>query len=279
MLFYDYLHEKLPSLTEEWYHGLDKTKGGVYGTCNPSEIETLKKQNYDFHSIFITLFDEDEDSCSDEAFQRWIDSITSDEAHLNTALPDIIEEFHRNQQLYLQHVEKYFYHHGDQLAFEDYASCVQKITDTFKDIVVAFSIKNQAKSKQLIHAQSELITELSSPIIDLNEKISLLPLVGEIDTHRAKIIFTNTIESCAKRQIQCLLVDLSGVPIIDTMVANELFQLIKGLTLVGTRTSLSGVRPEIAQTAVQIGIDFSGLKIYSSIAHALAKLDFSTIDM
>lgn len=278
MTFYDFLNSSLSSLTDEWYRGLDKNKSGIYGSDDPEKISRLKSQNYKFHEIFIELFNLDGE-CTDESFQRWIDDITSDQQHLDTPLHDIIEEFLRNQQIYLNHIKEYFELHGESLTFKQYSLCVEKVTSSFDSIIVQFSTKNQIKSKQLIHAQSELITELSSPIIHLNENISLLPLVGEIDTHRAKVVFTNTIETCSTESVDCLLIDVSGVPILDTLVANELFQLIKGLRLIGTRTSLCGVRPEIAQTAVQLGIDFDGYKIYSSIAKALANLDFTTIEI
>lgn len=277
MTFYEYLQSNLSSLTEEWYKGLDKNKNGVYSTDNLEEISTLKNQNYLFHKIFIELFNKEED-CEEE-FTAWIDQTTSDQAHLNTPLPEIIEEFSRNQQIYLEHVRNYFEIYGENYTFRDYSECIDKITTTFNHIVVRYSAKKQNKSKQIIHAQSELITELSSPIIQLNDKISLLPLVGEIDTHRAKKIFTSTIDFCSKKEVDCLLMDLSGVHIVDTQVANQLFQLINGLKLIGTTTFLSGVRPEIAQTAVQLGIDFKEYKIFSSIALGLASLKFTTIDI
>ncbi|WP_260681948.1 STAS domain-containing protein [Alkalicoccobacillus porphyridii] len=278
MKFYEYLKNNLCSLTEEWYNGLDKNKSGVYSSDNSSEVETLKDLNYQFHEIFIEIFN-DEKEFGEDSFHKWIEEVTSDQGHLETPLPEIIDEFLRNQQIYLDRVKSFFAIYGADHTFEDYGISIDRITETFRQIVVQFSLKKQIKSKQIIHAQSELITELSSPIIHLNDQISLLPLVGEIDTHRAKVIFTNTINFCAEQRVHCLLLDLSGVPIIDTQVANQLFQLINGLKLVGTQTSLSGVRPEIAQTSIQLGIDFKGYKVYSSIAQALANLDFTTIEI
>ncbi len=76
-------------------------------------------------------------------------------------------------------------------------------------------------------------------------------------------------EQCVQLQVDSLLIDLSGVPIVDTMVANQIFSLIEGLKLIGVKASLSGVRPEIAQTSVQLGIDFMSIPIYSSIERAL----------
>ncbi|WYP27053.1 STAS domain-containing protein [Alkalihalobacillus sp. FSL W8-0930] len=278
MTLYDFFKSNAESITDAWYASLDKHKGGVYGTEDPDEIATLKEQNLRFHRIFIELFN-DESVLEDETFKQWLDEVTSDEAHLNTLLPEVVEEFLENQQIYLDYLHTYFQHHSDDFNFNDYQSYIQKVTDTFQRVVVLYSKKNQEKSKQFILAQTNLINELSSPVIQLNHHISLLPLVGEINTERAKVIVSNTIKFCAEYEVGCLLIDLSGVSHIDTMVASQLSELIQGLTLIGTRTSLSGIRPEIAQTAVQLGIKFTGFNIYPSIAQALANLDFRTIDV
>ncbi|MGN7312362.1 STAS domain-containing protein [Alkalicoccobacillus gibsonii] len=275
---YDFFKSNAESITEDWYARLGMHKGGVYGTEDPDEIATLKEQNLRFHHIFIELFN-DESVLEDETFQRWLDEVTSDEAHLNTLLPEVVEEFLNNQQIYLDYLHTYLQHHGDDFTLNDYQTYIQKITDTFQRVVVLYSKKSQQKSKQFILAQTELINELSSPVIQLNHDISLLPLVGEINTERAKVIVSNTIKFCAEYEVTCLLVDLSGVSHIDTMVASQLSELIQGLRLIGTRTSLSGIRPEIAQTAVQLGIKFTSYNIYPSIAQALANLDFTTIDV
>ncbi|OAZ59384.1 RsbT co-antagonist protein RsbRC [Bacillus siamensis] len=120
-----------------------------------------------------------------------------------------------------------------------------------------------------LNAQREMILELSSPVITLSKRTGLLPLVGNIDTHRAKYILENTLSTCANRLIEHLLIDLSGVVVVDTMVAHQIFKLIEALNLIGVSSTLSGIRPEIAQTAVQLGINFSDITVKSNLAQAL----------
>jgi rsbT co-antagonist protein RsbR len=273
---YQFLKENTWEFTEEWYKGLDKTKGGVYGSTVPEKIQELKQQNHEFHLIFVELFNEESERLEDE-FDQWVNKIVLDQAHLATPLPEIIEEFFNNQTLYLKTIDTYVKTHNPELSTTEYNKYIQLLLHSFQQIVIEFSKRNQEKSEQLLLAQKEMITELSSPVIHLNEQIALLPLVGEIDTHRAKVIFEQTLQSCVDDRIQSLLIDLSGVPVVDTMVANQLFQLIEGLTLVGTTASLSGIRPEIAQTAVQLGIDFNRTKVYATIASALSKLNFNAM--
>ena len=105
--------------------------------------------------------------------------------------------------------------------------------------------------------------------IKLNSTTALLPLIGEIDTHRAKVILESTLNQCAKFKIDRLYIDLLGVPIVDTMVAHQISQMYGALKLIGVDTCLSGVRPSIAQTTVQLCIDFKDIETYSSIEQAM----------
>lgn len=105
-----------------------------------------------------------------------------------------------------------------------------------------------------------------------------MPLVGDIDTARAKIILENTLKQCSQKGVQHLCIDLSGVVIIDTMVAQQIFDLVTSLRLIGVETTISGIRPEIAQTAVQLGLPFNEFRTAASLAHALERMtEFSPI--
>ncbi|MCJ7992796.1 STAS domain-containing protein [Priestia sp. OVS21] len=120
-----------------------------------------------------------------------------------------------------------------------------------------------------LRAHQELIHELSSPVITIKKDVALLPLVGDIDTTRAKIIIESTLQQCADKHIAHLYIDLSGVVLVDTMVAHQIFQLIDTLSLLGIKSTLSGIRPEVAQTAIQLGLSFTNIRIKSNLAQAL----------
>lgn len=148
MTLYDFFKSNAESITDAWYASLDKHKGGVYGTEDPDEIATLKEQNLRFHRIFIELFN-DESVLEDETFKQWLDEVTSDEAHLNTLLPEVVEEFLENQQIYLDYLHTYFQHHSDDFNFNDYQSYIQKVTDTFQRVVVLYSKKTRKSQSSL----------------------------------------------------------------------------------------------------------------------------------
>ena len=110
---------------------------------------------------------------------------------------------------------------------------------------------------------------MSAPVIQLQHHTGLLPVVGEIDTQRAKYLLENTLSECTNKGITHLYIDLSGVNMIDTMVAMQIFQLIDALKIVGVKTTLSGVRPEIALTAINLGLDFKDIKIAGNLSQVL----------
>ncbi|MDX1807759.1 MAG: STAS domain-containing protein, partial [Paenisporosarcina sp.] len=93
-----------------------------------------------------------------------------------------------------------------------------------------------------------------------------------IDSIRANHILENTLGQSVRLDITTLIMDLSGVPMVDTMVANEIFKIITSLGLLGISTILTGIRPEVAQTSVQLGIDFKEITTYSSLKQAIKVL-------
>ncbi|GAF65813.1 anti-anti-sigma regulatory factor [Bacillus sp. TS-2] len=267
--FYHYLKTEIPNLTEQWYEQLDKSLDGVYGTTDERQIEKLKEHNRQFHQNFAELFNEESGEMTTR-LNKWINEIATDKAHLNTPLDQIIGEFFNVQEQYFQIVQQYIETLSDSPTHREVQGLNHVIFTTFNSIISEFSRRNIIESEKLLKSQQEMILELSSPVITVMEGIAILPLVGDIDTHRAQVIFDKTLAQCNEMQVQQLVIDLSGVAIVDTMVASKIFQVIEGLRLIGTEASLTGIRPEIAQTAVQLGINFKSVSTYSSLAQYFA---------
>lgn len=268
---YNYLLTQTWNLTEKWYAGLDKSNtSGVYASQDPQVIETIKKQNHGFHERFCKLFIEDEEKFLKD-FEEWVLEIAQDPEHLNTPIHHILIEFFNTQQQYLELIYAYE-RDNSHLSHEMVQQWIRDITHTFSKIIAWFTEEHHNYSLKKLKAQQEMINELSSPVISLSKGIAILPLVGDIDTNRAKYIFENALSQCTQKRIDTLLVDISGVAIIDTMVAQQIFQLIEALRLLGVRSILSGIRPEIAQTAVQLGINFQDIHTISTIERAFERL-------
>ncbi|CAK8584156.1 STAS domain-containing protein [Priestia megaterium] len=103
----------------------------------------------------------------------------------------------------------------------------------------------------------------------MTEEIGILPLVGDLDTKRAQYLMESALEKGSQYKLEWLIIDLSAVPIIDTMVADQLFKVIAGLQLIGIEVVISGIRPEIAQTMVNLGIKVEEVKSFSSLHQAV----------
>ncbi|MBB4825002.1 rsbT co-antagonist protein RsbR [Sporosarcina luteola] len=114
--------------------------------------------------------------------------------------------------------------------------------------------------------------ELSVPIVSISNDVAILPLIGDIDTERALMLMENTTKEVGRLKISYLILDLSGVAIVDTMVAHHIFNLSSTLKLLGVKTILTGVRPEVAQTAVSLGLDFSEQITKGTLQQALSEL-------
>lgn len=262
-----FLLDKAKLLTDEWYESLDKTNSkGVYASTNPEVVATLKKQNFNFHLQLCKIFIEEEDKFFKD-FQDWILSIAQDEQHLQTPIHHILQEFFRVRGQYLNFIDEFVALHQEEK--EHQLLWNHMITKAFDNVVLKFVEENQKYSEERLQAQQDMIKELSSPVIALDNNRALLPLVGDIDTSRAKFILENTLQQCGEKGINHLYIDLSGVVIIDTLVADQIFNLIKALNLIGVKTTLSGIRPEIAQTTVQLGISFNNISIKPTLAGAL----------
>lgn len=266
---YHFFVEKTWQLTEDWYENLDKSNSsGVYASNDPEIIKAVKQQNYEFHENFAELFRKEEGSFLAD-FEKWILKVAQDQEHAQTPIHFIIREFHRTQKQYLDLMNEFIEKNKDKLSLKEIHTIYQIISETMGNVIEWFTKEYNRNSEKRLHAQQELILELSTPVIALNNDTALLPLVGEIDTARAKILLEKTLEQCNRLGVNRLLLDLSGVVVIDTMVAHQIFQLVEALSLIGVKTDLSGIRPEVAQTAIQLGLKFDNISVNSSLAIAI----------
>ncbi|WP_096155877.1 MULTISPECIES: RsbT co-antagonist protein RsbRA [Bacillus] len=116
-----------------------------------------------------------------------------------------------------------------------------------------------------VSMQKIALQELAAPLIPVFDKISVMPLVGTIDTERAKQIMENLLQGVVKHRAEVVLIDITGVPVVDTMVAHHIIQAAEAVRLVGATCLLVGIRPEIAQTIVNLGINLDQIITKNSL--------------
>lgn len=184
-------------------------------------------------------------------------------------LHDSIRSFRNVRIAYWSFVQKFIQQSTTLVKAEVVAEWSNLMNTAFDYIIENFAKYHHQYTVDLLATQQALITELSSPVIPIKEGIGVLPLVGNIDTERATIILESTLEQSSAKKLNTIFIDLSAVPVLDTMVAQQLYQLHFALKLIGVNAIFSGIRPELAQTAVSLGINFANMQSYSTLMYAL----------
>ncbi|TGB01827.1 RsbT co-antagonist protein RsbRA [Halobacillus salinus] len=148
----------------------------------------------------------------------------------------------------------------------DYFSEVLKKVDGWVDPIINQLVNEYSGSwEHIVSLQRVALQELSAPLIPVMENITIMPLIGTIDTERAKLIMENLLDGVIKHNAEVVLIDITGVPVVDTMVAHHIIQAAEAVRLIGSRCILVGIRPEIAQTIVNLGIDLGKFPTKSSL--------------
>jgi PAS domain S-box-containing protein len=124
--------------------------------------------------------------------------------------------------------------------------------------------------EQLIQAQAVALEELSTPLIPISDAVVVMPLIGRIDTRRAGQILETLLSGVHEQQAELAIVDITGVTVVDTQVAHALIQTAQAVKLLGADVVLTGLRPEIAQTLVNLGVDLSGVVTHSTLQNGVA---------
>ncbi len=125
----------------------------------------------------------------------------------------------------------------------------------------------------------ETVRQLSTPIVPIYSGILILPLIGQLDTHRAQQVMEKALEAIQHHEAEILIIDITGVPVVDTRVAQYLLQMASAANLLGSKVLLTGIRPEVAQTIVHLDIDISKLttlaSLQSGLEYALTIMDLA----
>jgi len=136
-------------------------------------------------------------------------------------------------------------------------------------VKVARDLTERREQEQLVARQRDEILELSTPVIQVWDKVLVLPVIGTLDSLRAARLTDGLLERIATDQAEVVILDISGVPAIDTDVAQHLLKTVEAARLMGAVSVLSGVRPETAQAIVHLGIELGTLRSRNSLRDAL----------
>lgn len=134
---------------------------------------------------------------------------------------------------------------------------------------MAIDITHQKEVEDALMAQSQEILELSTPVIQIWDGVVVAPLIGTLDSQRTQHFMERFLNTIVETKSPVALVDITGVPTIDTQTAQNLLETISASRLLGTKVIMTGVSPAIAQTLVHLGIDLSAIETHTSLANGL----------
>jgi rsbT co-antagonist protein RsbR len=127
----------------------------------------------------------------------------------------------------------------------------------------------QQTREELIKRQQQDLLELSTPVIKLFEGVLAVPMIGTLDSSRTQVVMETLLQRIVDTGSRLAIIDITGVPTVDTLVAQHLLKTVSAIRLMGAECIISGIRPQIAQTIVHLGIDLQGIASKSSLADAL----------
>ncbi|MFF8309811.1 STAS domain-containing protein [Streptomyces lydicus] len=153
---------------------------------------------------------------------------------------------------------------GDELFTS--ALLVNRLLDT----AGALSFETYVEGREeIIRRQSRQLLEVSTPVVRLWRHVLAVPLIGTLDTARTQVVMENLLQAIQEHEAQIAIIDITGVPTVDTAVAQHLLQTVNAVRLMGADCVISGIRPPIAQTIAQLGIDLSTILTRATLADAL----------
>jgi rsbT co-antagonist protein RsbR len=133
------------------------------------------------------------------------------------------------------------------------------------------TVKAFQKTREgIILRQQEELLELSTPVVKLWDGVLALPMIGTLDSARTQVVMESLLQRIVETGSEIAIIDITGVPTVDTLVAQHLLKTVTAIRLMGADCIVSGIRPQIAQTIVHLGVDLQGVTTKSTLADALA---------
>ncbi len=277
------LRSQQDELLNHWLHDLSKAASDThFGPAHPELMEPLRAL---FWAIRAQLGAEAERELSPASSPQEpgqdADAHREQQATLDTQLQQLIAEQARLQRplsdtlgflLHLKHLLLKALLDAETPPDREAADQAILWLDRYFERIARQAFDDAlAQRDRYISEQSLSIMELSTPVLRLWHQILLLPLVGVIDTGRARQVTDHLLEAIAKYEARVTVIDLTGVPIIDTSVAQHIMKTIDAARLLGSRVVLTGISPEGAQTLTKLGIRFGDVISRASLRAGIAE--------
>ena len=260
----DVLGRHESELLSEWRSSLEKT-----GASRGLSAEDLAQQTSEFlHSLVAAVRSADTSSLASPA---WDDS------------RDILERLSRQRA-----IQGFDWYHTANFIFSlkqplfsllqrEFVDDPNQLTEQvwklseLIDALGMYTIRTYQKTREdVIKRQQEELLELSTPVVKLWDGVLALPMIGTLDSQRTQVVMESLLQRIVDTGSEVAIIDITGVPTVDTLVAQHLLKTVTAIRLMGADCIISGVRPQIAQTIVHLGLDLQGVVTKANLADALA---------
>lgn len=237
------------------------------------EFKKIEAQILEVRANFIALFGEALVDHEDK--ERGLAKITQwgkETGEYIYRLGTSLDEALKDTSFYREHIWSAIKEAAKDMSATTIFEVLNVIDPLMDHAIYSFSLTFvESHQKSLENAKTALL-ELSVPVVPLLPGVGVLPLVGNVDTERAQLLMEETLEQAVKLKLTHLIFDVSGVMIVDTMVADQLFKVISALSLVGVKTIMTGIRPEVAHTMVTLGLNLEGITVKSNLHQAFKEI-------
>lgn len=150
------------------------------------------------------------------------------------------------------------------------SAAVWQATELLDKLALLTTESFQRTREDFISRQQEELLELSTPVVRLWENVLALPLIGTLDSARTQVVMQNLLDAIVETRSDFAIIDITGVPTVDTLVAQHLLKTVAAARLMGADCLISGIRPQIAQTIIHLGVDLSNVTTKATLADAFA---------
>ncbi|MFT9597571.1 STAS domain-containing protein [Mesobacillus sp.] len=224
-LFKNFLIEREENVTTNILDSIDKNQPEAYIKLTKVNLykEQIKELIHLLESFLIGELD-------DERINDWGKQVSEDKVRLGLSLSQSVQHFNSIRGALWEELSDLADKIND-LSAREILRLGNLVNDFFDGLILTFTNSYTGQANKRLRAQQEVIDELSTPVISIVDGVAVLPIIGDIDTHRARILMEYTLRETKNKEVDCLIMDLSGVFIVDTMVAQELFKIIDSLKL------------------------------------------------
>ncbi|MDQ0216117.1 rsbT co-antagonist protein RsbR [Oikeobacillus pervagus] len=263
----EFLEKNADAYANEWHEYIERNKSYFFDFYE--DPETLKETV----RLLTLLVSKSINGIKSEEIIAWAKETGTNRAKVDFPINLAWEVFQSCRGILWSAIRTYYLEEGIKLDIEEFFALERNINDIIDTIIDTYTSYYVKYKDELLRCQRETVDELSVPVIPIANKVSILPIVGNVDTYRAKKIREKTLVRVKELKAQKLIIDISGVPFVDTAVVNHLFKIVKGIRLLGCSTILTGISPEIADTMIELGIEIdSELKTRSDLQQALQEI-------